>query len=166
MEVKANEHQQKVDELRKTLLAGVPEDPAQRSAEQQALWLFAYLLDFHRREYLATVWEYWRLKELPEEDLFDERNAIVGLEFVKRVDTTLLSGNGRFISQPPILTIEQQAQFVACASVPNLIAHVGLSRAASTDTHRRQTDSDHNRSEQTDASNLRRSLRLSHAKCH
>lgn len=80
-----NEHQQKVNDLRAKLLAGVPEDPAERSPEQQALWLLSYLLDFHRREYLATVWEYWRLKELPEEDLIDEPNAIFGLEFVERV---------------------------------------------------------------------------------
>lgn len=80
-----NEHQQKVNELRAKLLVGVPEDPAKRSAEQRALWLLSYLLDFHRREYLATVWEYWRLKELPEEDLVDEPNAIFGLEFVERV---------------------------------------------------------------------------------
>jgi predicted RecB family nuclease len=84
-EAVVNEHQQAVNNLRAVLLAGVPEDPAHRSADQQALWLLAYLLDFHRREYLATVWEYWRLKELPEEDLIDEPNAIFGLEFVERV---------------------------------------------------------------------------------
>jgi uncharacterized protein len=84
-EVPVNEHQQKVNDLRAKLLAGVPEDSARQSAEQRALWLLAYLLDFHRREYLATVWEYWRLKELPEEDLIDEPNAIFGLAFVERV---------------------------------------------------------------------------------
>ena len=84
-EITVNERQQAVNDLRAKLLVGVPEDPSHRSAEQQALWLLAYLLDFHRREYLATVWEYWRLKELPEEDLIDEPNAIFGLEFVERV---------------------------------------------------------------------------------
>ncbi|MEO8622713.1 MAG: TM0106 family RecB-like putative nuclease, partial [bacterium] len=88
-EAVVNEHQQAVNDLREKLLAGDPEDPAHRSAEQQALWLLAYLLDFHRREYLATVWEYWRLKELPEEDLIDEPNAIFGLEFVERVKVSL-----------------------------------------------------------------------------
>lgn len=84
-----NEHQEKVNDLRAKLLVDVPEDPAQRSAEQQALWLLAYLLDFHRREYLATVWEYWRLKELPEEELINEPNAIFSLEFVERVRVNL-----------------------------------------------------------------------------
>lgn len=55
-------------------------DVVDRSAEQLARWLLAYLLDWHRREDKAVWWEYFRLKDLPEQDLFDEGQALAGLE--------------------------------------------------------------------------------------
>lgn len=75
----------RVEELRGQLLAGVSEEKGARSDEQQARWLLAYMLDWHRREDKAAWWEYFRLRDLPEEDLFDERQAVAGLEFVGRV---------------------------------------------------------------------------------
>jgi uncharacterized protein len=80
---------QRVAALRARLLDGVPEAHADRSAEQHARWLLAYLLDFHRREDKAKWWEYYRLCELPEEDLYDEPQAIAGLAYIKRVDVVL-----------------------------------------------------------------------------
>ena len=47
--------------------------------------VLAYLLDFHRREDKACWWEYFRLRELPENDLFDEGRAVAGLEFVDEI---------------------------------------------------------------------------------
>ena len=38
---------------------------ADRSDEQQARWLLAYLLDWHRREDKAGWWEYFRLRDCP-----------------------------------------------------------------------------------------------------
>ena len=72
-------------ELAARLLAGVPELPADRSAEERARWLLAHLLDWHRREEKAPWWEYFRLREMPEEDLLDETAALAGLEYVERV---------------------------------------------------------------------------------
>ncbi|MBI2220392.1 MAG: DNA2/NAM7 family helicase, partial [Acidobacteria bacterium] len=40
------------------------------------------LIDWHHREEKAEWWEYFRLRELPEEDLLDEVKAIAGLEHV------------------------------------------------------------------------------------
>ena len=45
------------------------------------------LLDWHRREDKAGWWKYYRLRELPEEDLFDEPRAVAGLEHVERLDS-------------------------------------------------------------------------------
>ena len=39
-------------------------------------------VDWHRREDKAAWWEYFRLRDLPEADLFDEPQAIAGLEYV------------------------------------------------------------------------------------
>ncbi len=75
----------RVEALRSRLLSDVPELLAERDADQQARWLLAYLLDYHRREDKATWWEYFRLCELPEEELLDERGAIAGMQFIERL---------------------------------------------------------------------------------
>ncbi|MPY91427.1 MAG: TM0106 family RecB-like putative nuclease [Luteitalea sp.] len=88
------EREQRVEALRANLLEGVPLEAKARDVDQQARWLLAYLLDWHRRENRAAWWEYYRLLELPEEDLFDEPQAIAGLEFVERADL-ILSKKGK-----------------------------------------------------------------------
>lgn len=65
------------------LLAGdVPVDPSDRSDEQQARWLMAQLLSWHRREMKAIWWEHFRLAAMSDEELIDERNGVAGLSFV------------------------------------------------------------------------------------
>lgn len=86
-----DERTQRVIALRAKLLAGVPETPADQDEEQRARWLLAYLLDFHRREDKAGWWEYYRLRDLPEEELFDEPQAVAGLQFIERVGVVLNS---------------------------------------------------------------------------
>lgn len=81
---KLNDREVRVAALRERLLAGIPEDAEARTEAQWALWRLAYLLDWHRRESKAGWWEYFRLVELPDEDLFDEPSAVAGLEFVER----------------------------------------------------------------------------------
>ena len=59
---------------------------SERSDEQQGRWLLAYLLDYHRREDKATLVGLLPVcASLPEEELFDEREAVAGMEFVERV---------------------------------------------------------------------------------
>ena len=70
------------------LIAGIPTERSERSDEQQALWLLAHLLDFHRREAKAPWWEFFRLRDLTEEDLLDEKAAVGGLRFVTRIGIT------------------------------------------------------------------------------
>jgi uncharacterized protein len=67
--------QQRIEELRARLLQ--VEAPDRR--------LLAYLLDWHRREAKAVWWEYFRLLELPNEELLYEPNAVGGLVFVGEV---------------------------------------------------------------------------------
>jgi uncharacterized protein len=70
------------------LIYGVPIDVADRTAEQHARWLLAYVLDWHRREEKAVWWEYFRLSALTVEDLMDERAGLSGLQFVECVGGT------------------------------------------------------------------------------
>ena len=74
-----DERTKRVEELRARLLGDVPGVPGDRTDDQQAGWLMAYLLDWHRRADKAGWWEYFRLCELPEEDLFDEPRAVTAL---------------------------------------------------------------------------------------
>ncbi len=71
------------------LLAGVAPDVEERSEEEHARWLLAHLLEWHRREEKAAWWEYFRLRDLPLEDYFDERSALAELTFVATVGGTL-----------------------------------------------------------------------------
>ncbi|MEY9441697.1 TM0106 family RecB-like putative nuclease [Bradyrhizobium elkanii] len=72
----------RVAELVARLTSGVPDDVTERSAEQQARWLLAHLIDFFGRENKAVWWEYFRLSDLSAEDLLHERAGLGGLTFV------------------------------------------------------------------------------------
>ncbi len=78
------------------LTAGVSAERAQRSEEQQAKWLLAHLLDWHRREDKAPWWEFFRLRDLSDDELFDEKAAISDLHFVARVGGTEKSPIDRY----------------------------------------------------------------------
>lgn len=82
---KQSEDQKKVAALRARLLDGVPDLDEERSDADRARVQLAYLLDWHRREDKAGWWEYFRLRELPEDDLYDEPAAIAGLAFAADV---------------------------------------------------------------------------------
>ncbi|HEY2857574.1 MAG TPA: TM0106 family RecB-like putative nuclease [Terracidiphilus sp.] len=76
-----SENQQRSAALAAALKRNIPLEPELRSPDQAASWLTADLLDWHRREAKADWWEYFRIKDLTDEDLLDERSAIAGLSF-------------------------------------------------------------------------------------
>jgi predicted RecB family nuclease len=80
-----SERQRRVAEVASRLTAGVPAGFEDRSTEQQASWILANVLDWHRRELKSAWWEYFRLAALPAEDLLEERCALSGLTFVETV---------------------------------------------------------------------------------
>jgi len=92
---RVDERSQQVDALRARLLAGVPELSAQRSPEQQARWLLAYSLDYHRREDRVGWATHFRLCESPDEDLFDRVEAIAGLELDRRLEVVRRKKGGK-----------------------------------------------------------------------
>lgn len=75
--------QEKIEALVSQLTSDVPIDPGERNSEQQARWLLAYTLDWHRREAKAAWWEHFRLADLSADDLLDERAGLGGLEFLE-----------------------------------------------------------------------------------
>jgi predicted RecB family nuclease len=72
--------------LRDGLLHNVPLEPDERSAEQDAKFVLAHMMEFHRREDKAGWWDYFRLFGLEESEYADERRAILGLEFHEVVE--------------------------------------------------------------------------------
>ena len=79
------EKREKVRHLMDRLLRGVPLEQEKRTAQEQAVWLLAQMLEWHRREDKSVWWEYFRLRDLTEEEMLEERGAIAGLRFVERV---------------------------------------------------------------------------------
>jgi predicted RecB family nuclease len=79
------------------LTADVPADPAQRNEEQQARWILANVVDWHRREDKAVWWEYFRLAALSAEDLLDERAGLSGLDSVSTVGGTAKAPIHRYL---------------------------------------------------------------------
>jgi predicted RecB family nuclease len=77
--------QARIRELADALTA---ELPVERDRVQDAQWTLAQLLEWHRREDNAGWWEYFRLNELPPDELVDERDGIGGLCFSARLETT------------------------------------------------------------------------------
>lgn len=74
-----DERQKRVAALSAKLTANVPVNPAERTQEQQARWLLAHLLDWHRREDKAVWWDYYRLRDMKDDELLEERSALAGL---------------------------------------------------------------------------------------
>ncbi len=70
------------------LVDGVPADDRDRSDSHDARWLLAHLLEYFRRESKCAFWELVRLREMDDDDLFAERDAVVGLELIDTVGGT------------------------------------------------------------------------------
>jgi uncharacterized protein len=86
---KAKERKAGIQKAMDALLAGVPAAKSDRTPEQHARWLLAHMLEFHRREDNVSWWEFYRLRDLvDEDDLLDERAVVTGLKFVKRTAPT------------------------------------------------------------------------------
>jgi predicted RecB family nuclease len=83
-----SEWQITINSLVSRITVGVPAEMQARTEEQQARWILANILDWHRREEKALWWEYFRLRDLSSEELLDERAGLSGLEFVANVGGT------------------------------------------------------------------------------
>lgn len=81
-----DEQTQRIQQLVTRLTHDVPIDPEARTNEQQARWILAHLLEWHRRENKAVWWELFRLRDLTADELVNERAAISHLSLVNTID--------------------------------------------------------------------------------
>jgi uncharacterized protein len=102
-----DERQREVAALVARLTADVPADTAERTAEQQARWILAHSLDWHRRELKSSWWEFFRLAELTPDDLQDERCGISGLVFRASVGGTARAPIHRYQFPPQELELSE-----------------------------------------------------------
>jgi hypothetical protein len=77
--------QERVAALFAALTRDLPEEPKDRTPEQAARWLLAHALDWHRREEKVKWWEFFRMKDCSEEELLDEKTALAGLSYRRRM---------------------------------------------------------------------------------
>jgi len=75
------EHQNRIQPLFDALTRDIPIEKESRTIEQQAKWLLANMLDWYRREKKSFWWEVFRLQDLTDEELLDEKDALAGLIF-------------------------------------------------------------------------------------
>ena len=72
---------ERVRAIEARLVADLPADENERTEEQQARWLLAQLLEWHRREEKSAWWEYFRLCELTDQELQEDKSALGGLVY-------------------------------------------------------------------------------------
>ncbi len=79
-----SELQQRTSEAQGLLLEGVPADAADRTREEQARWLLAHLLGWHRREEKSKWWGFFALGGMDDEELMRSRDGLAGLRHESR----------------------------------------------------------------------------------
>lgn len=67
------------------LLAALPEDETAWTDDHRACWLLAQMLEWHRREEKSSWWEYFRLCELTDDELQEDRTALGGLGYIGEI---------------------------------------------------------------------------------
>jgi uncharacterized protein len=74
-------HQERIQPIFDELMKEIPFEKENRNQEQQAKWLLANMLDWYRREEKSLWWEHYRLREMADDELFEERAAISLLKY-------------------------------------------------------------------------------------
>jgi predicted RecB family nuclease len=75
----------RAEALFKGLTEHLPEDRNGWNEIENAKWLLAHQIDYFRREVSSALWEYYRVHKLEADDLWNERKAIAGLQFVEEL---------------------------------------------------------------------------------
>ena len=102
-----DEKEARVKELRDRWLETLPAIRELWNDEHKAIWLFAYILDFHRRENRAFWFDFFRLRGLPPEELFDERAGVSGLKFSAELEPEKSSAVYRYTFPPQELEVRE-----------------------------------------------------------
>lgn len=72
---------EQVRQVEARLIADMRVEEDKRTEEQRARWLLAQLLEWHRREDKSAWWEYFRLCDLTDQELQEDKSALGGLVY-------------------------------------------------------------------------------------
>lgn len=106
-------HLERIQPIFDALTKGVSFEQGDRTEEEQARWLLAHMLDWYRREQKSFWWNYLRLKELDEDELINERDAIAKLRFTNQSEDIKQSVI-HFYTFPPQETDLKRGDDVEC----------------------------------------------------
>ena len=90
------------------LTEGVPADAHDRTPTQQARWLLAQLLSWHRRESKATFWDFFRRIGMTAEELVEEDGAVGQLELQSLSEPYLPTPRSRKLRRRAVYTFPAQ----------------------------------------------------------
>lgn len=138
---KAEERNEQLQALYEKLTQGLPEEADDRTAEQQAQWVLAHMLEWHRREDKASWWEFFRLAGLVDEELLEEKNGIGGLQFLEQAGKSgrsiveryafaeqehgLSSGDSLYVGEDRIGSVEDIDKLARTIDIKKTKAQVG-----------------------------------------
>jgi len=80
------EREARLNALRDAIKNMLPADPQDWNETEKAQAILADLVGYFQREEKAAWWEYFRIKELEDEELFQERHVIAGMRFIGEAD--------------------------------------------------------------------------------
>ncbi|MFY9989022.1 MAG: TM0106 family RecB-like putative nuclease, partial [Chthoniobacterales bacterium] len=64
------------------LVDGLSPDQTQWTADDYGRWVLAQMMEWHRREEKSAWWEYYRLCDLSDTELIEDKNALGGLRYI------------------------------------------------------------------------------------
>jgi predicted RecB family nuclease len=91
---------ERVEAVKKQLLEKLPADRNGWTKEQESLWLLAQLLEWHRREEKSMWWEYFRMCDLSDAELIEDKNTLGGLRYVGEAARVKRSAHHRYDFPP------------------------------------------------------------------
>jgi len=98
---------QQVRAVMARLVADLPAEETEWTSEQRGSWLLAQMLEYHRREDKSAWWEYFRLCELSDGELLEDKNAMAGLVYIGPVGQIKKSTIHRYRFPPQDHTIDR-----------------------------------------------------------
>jgi len=96
-----------VGDVKARLLDALLPDADEWTDEHRACWLLAQMLEWHRREEKSAWWEYFRLCELSDDELQEDKNALGGLVYEGEVGRIKRSIIHRYSFPPQDHTIDR-----------------------------------------------------------
>lgn len=106
------------------LTVELPEDRETWTDVQQAAWLLAEMLEYYRRELNSAWWEFFRLHDLDDDGVLEERKAVGELEFLEAVGGTAKCPIHRYRFRRQECAVDVGDQLYECGNVQGALGTV------------------------------------------